>query len=163
MYFLYSLCKGFLLSMWTEALWIVSVAPVSSKMCHICSQVKATICRLVYVNGRCNIPSFQKSCYWGRLKCDVTWNTKLGVNSDVHHMRWKNIIIPMIPVSVTGCVPIQGLHPSEAALMCKYITAPYEGLAFKCKYWVSTGFSLNWTSNTGYVKLQGTLTTQNIS
>ena len=27
----------------------------------MCSQVKAAICRLVYVKGRCNIPSFQKS------------------------------------------------------------------------------------------------------
>ena len=58
-------------------------------MCHICSQVKAAICRLVYVKGRCNIPSFQKSRHWGRLKRDVTWSTQLvGVS-------------PMVQVSVS--------------------------------------------------------------
>ena len=36
------------------------------------SEVTAAMCRLVYLKGRCNIPSFPKSCHWGGHN-HVTW------------------------------------------------------------------------------------------
>ena len=43
------------------------------------------------------------------------------------------------------------------------VTASGADLTFKCKYWVYTWFLLIWTSNTRYVKLQGTLKPQHFS
>ena len=52
-------------------------------MRHICSKVKAAICRLVYVKGTCNIPLVKKAA------------TGVGLNiwREIGHKQWRTQLL----------------------------------------------------------------------
>ena len=70
---------------------------------HICSEVKAEMCRLVYLKGRCNIPSFPKSCHLAAAEVAVNmWSDmKHEVGREVKQVEF------VFKIRALHCTPLE--------------------------------------------------------